>query len=97
MQVNREVVVISREQADEVAEAMLEPYRRERAMRQKKKRARQRRRQCFQFGFGGFCIGAALGDYFAGDAYPWSFIGLVIGLLLVALFRRLPSSAGNSD
>lgn len=89
--------MISREQADDVAEAILEPYRRERAMRQRKKRARQLRRQCFRFGFGGFCFGAVLGDYFVGDAYPWSLIGLVIGLLLVALFRRLPSSAGNSD
>lgn len=88
--------MISREQADDVAEAMLEPYRRERAMRQKKKRARQLRCQCFRFGLGGYCFGAMLGDYFADDAYPWTLIGLVIGLLLVALFRRHSSSADGS-
>ncbi len=82
--------MLSREEAEEKSEALLEPKRRR--LRKKRQRRRQRRalHQILVGGVAGFFSCGALGDYLVGDAHPWNLVGLGIGILLAAVLQRFP-------
>lgn len=84
--------MLSRKEAEAAAEKVLKPRRQQLLRRREKRRKWRLLRQKIIGGVVGLYFGGMLGDYFAGDVYPWDMVGLVLGLLLVALFQRFPAS-----
>lgn len=79
--------MLTRKEAEEAAEEVLEPRRQQLLRRRERRRKYRLLRQSVVGGVIGLYLGGMLGDYFFGDVYPWGIVGLVVGLLLVALFR----------
>ncbi|MEE2023460.1 hypothetical protein [Alkalimonas mucilaginosa] len=77
--------MLSREQAEVAAEALLKSKRQQLARKQANRQKWRLRRHRMVASFIGFIMGTILGDYFAGDPYPWNLIGLAIGLVFALL------------
>ncbi|WP_143421410.1 hypothetical protein [Halovibrio salipaludis] len=82
--------MLTRDEADEASEVILEPERERLAKKQRRKRRWWACFQKFQVALIGFIVGSVLGDYFFSDVYPWNVVGLVIGLFLGVILQRFP-------
>lgn len=85
--------MLSREQAESAAEAVLEPERQRLRQRHRRKRQWsafwQAHQQMMGIGLFGLTSGSYVGYYTFGELFPWNIIGLGIGFGLAVMARRL--------
>ena len=66
--------MLTRDEAEEASEAILEPNRGRLAKKQRNRLRRSVRFQKFRVALLCFIVGGVLGDYFFGDFYPWNVV-----------------------